>query len=140
MTESSTGIFLDRFRNALAARSGDQVAECFAADCRFEVPVHPARNFVGREQARQNWTAIFDAVSDFSATLLSESHTGNACWAEWEYSGTRRDSSAHRMRGATIFEVDDAGRLRSGRIYMEFVDTDTTPIGEHLQRLMGTTT
>jgi ketosteroid isomerase-like protein len=140
MTDSSTRIFLGRFRDALAARSGDRVADCFGADCRFEVPVHPARDFVGREQARQNWTAIFDAVPDFEATLLSESHTGNTCWAEWEYSGTRRDSSAHLMRGATIFEVDDAGYLRSGRIYMEFVDTDTTPIGEHLQRLMGTRT
>jgi ketosteroid isomerase-like protein len=138
MTDSPTRIFIDRFRDALAARSGDRVADCFTEHCRFEVPVHPARHFVGREQARRNWTAIFHAVPDFRAALLRESHSGDTCWAEWVYTGTRLDSSPHLMRGITISEVNAAGYLVTGRVYMEFVDTDTTPIDEYLQRLART--
>jgi hypothetical protein len=42
------------------------------------------------------------------------------------------------MRGITISEVNAAGYLVTGRVYMEFVDTDTTPIDEYLQRLART--
>ena len=43
---------------------------------------------------------------------------GDEVWSEWEHRGTRRDGSAHVMRGVVIFGVAD-GLLAWARFYLE---------------------
>ena len=132
---SRTEVFLDNFRAAVASHQADRVAECFRADCRFELPVHPARGFTGRDQARQNWSMIFASVPDLRVELVDAAHDGDTCWAEWTYTGTRTDGSRHLMRGVTIIKVDDTSRLREARFYVDYVDTGVTSITEHLRTM-----
>jgi ketosteroid isomerase-like protein len=131
--------FLDNFRAAVASHEPDRVAECFRTDCRFDLPVHPARSFTGRDQARQNWSMIFATVPDLRIDLVDAIHDGDTCWAEWEYSGTRTDGTPHLMRGVTVITVDETGRLRAARFYVDFVDTAGVSITEHLVALKGGT-
>jgi ketosteroid isomerase-like protein len=132
---SHTEDFLDNFQAAVASRQAERVAECFREDCRFELPVHPARGFVGRDQARQNWSMIFAAVPDLRVELVGAAHDGDTCWAEWSYTGTRTDGAPHLMRGVTIIKVDGTARLREARFYVDFVDAGRASITEHLQAL-----
>jgi ketosteroid isomerase-like protein len=132
---SHTEEFLDNFRAAVASHQAERVAECFREDCRFELPVHPARGFTGRDQARQNWSMIFTTVPDLRVELVSAAHDGDTCWAEWLYTGTRTDGTPHLMRGVTIIKVDGASRLREARFYVDFVDSGGTSISEHLRAM-----
>ena len=132
---SGTEDFLDNFRAAVASHRADRVAECFSEDCRFDLPVHPARSFTGREQARQNWSTIFEAVPDLRIELMDAAHHGDTCWAEWAYRGTRTDGTPHLMRGVTVITIDAASRLSRARFYIDFVDTGGATITEHLQAM-----
>lgn len=134
---SHTEEFLDNFRAAVASHQAERVAECFREDCRFELPVHPARGFTGRDQARQNWSMIFETVPDLRVELVDAAHDGDTCWAEWSYTGTRTDGTPHLMRGVTIIKVDGTSRLREARFYVDFVDADGASISEHLQAMQG---
>jgi ketosteroid isomerase-like protein len=127
-----TAEFLDNFRAAVASHEPDRVVDCFREDCRFDLPVYPSRSFVGRDQARQNWTMIFATVPDLQIELLDATHDGDTCWAEWKYSGTRTDGTPHLMRGVTVITVDGTSRLREARFYVDFVDTADVSITEHL--------
>jgi ketosteroid isomerase-like protein len=132
---SRTKEFLDNFRAAVASHQADRVAACFREDCRFDLPVHPARGFTGRDQARQNWSMIFATVPDLRLELVDAAHDGDTCWAEWAYSGTRTDGAPHVMRGVTVIEVDAASLLSQARFYVEFVDSEGASITEHLQAM-----
>ena len=92
--------------------------ECFAADYQSEQPVHPDRAFYGQEQVRRNWAAIFSQTPDFRATLLAHTIAGDTIWAEWHWTGIRRDGSQLELRGVTLFGVR-GGRISHGRLYME---------------------
>jgi hypothetical protein len=46
---------------------------------------------------------------------------GEVVWSEWEMTGTRRDGSAHLMRGVVIFGVR-GGLAQWARLYLEPVD------------------
>ena len=94
---------------------------CFAEDYVNETPVHPARGFRGREQVRRNWEQIFAFVPDIRAEVLRVAVDGDTVWTEWEMTGTRRDGTAHRMRGVIIFGVRD-GVAAWARFYLEPVD------------------
>jgi ketosteroid isomerase-like protein len=135
MTSSQGEKFVADFRRAVASHNADAVVECFTEDCRFELPNHPARSFTGREQARANWTMVFDAVPDLELDLRNASYEEGRCWAEWEYRGTRTDGTPHLMRGITIVDLDGAGRLASARFFVDYVDQAEISIGEHLARL-----
>ncbi|MFC9535948.1 nuclear transport factor 2 family protein [Streptomyces sp. NPDC056975] len=127
--------FLSNFLAAAASCDADRVVECFASDCRFDLPVHPARGFVGREQARRNWSTIFETVPDLSIELLDAAHHGDTCWAELKYSGTRTDGSPHLMHGVIVVTVDAESRLSKARFYVEFVDSSEGSITEHLEAM-----
>jgi ketosteroid isomerase-like protein len=127
--------FVARFQAAIASHDADEVAECFAQDCRFDLPVYPSRGFTGRSQARQNWETVFAAVPDLAVSLLRVTHEGNSCWAEWEYVGTRVTGEAHLLRGVTIVDVTEDGLLQSSRFYVDQVDDGTTSISAHLDSL-----
>ena len=117
-TEGAAGVVLARLARATNAHDVDAVVACFASDYRNETPAHPARSFSGCEQVRRNWEQIFALVPDMTATVLRCAVNGDEAWSEWEHRGTRRDGSAHVMRGVVIFGVGH-GLLRLARFYLE---------------------
>ena len=109
---------IERLRDATNRHDLDAVVACFAVDYRNETPVHPERGFTGREQVRRNWEQIFAAIPDVCTDLVRWAVDGETVWSEWEHCGTRRDGSAHRMRGVIIFGVvDDV--ISWARFYLE---------------------
>jgi len=112
---------VDRLVHATNAHDVDAVAACFAEEYENETPVHPARSFRGREQVRRNWEQIFGFVPDLRAEVTRTAVDGETVWTEWEMTGTRRDGSAHQMRGIVLFGVRE-GVARWARFYLEPVD------------------
>jgi ketosteroid isomerase-like protein len=109
---------VDRLRRAVDEHDLDALVACFDDDFVNETPAHPDRSFRGREQVRANWTRIFAAVPDLTAAVMRSSVDGDTVWTEWEHRGTRRDGSAHLMRGVVIFGVRD-DKATWSRFYME---------------------
>lgn len=111
-----------RLEAAVNAHDLEAVVACFAADYRNETPLHPERDFIGREQVRRNWEQIFSFIPDVRADLTKHAADGDTVWSEWEHRGTRRDGTAHLMRGVVIFGVED-GRAAWARFYLEPVES-----------------
>jgi len=109
---------LARLERATNAHDLNALVACFAPDYRNDTPAHPGRSFTGREQVRRNWEQIFAAIPDITAQVLRSAVNGDEAWSEWEHRGTRRDGSAHVMRGVVIFGVD-GGLLAWARFYLE---------------------
>jgi ketosteroid isomerase-like protein len=112
---------LQRLLSATNAHDLEALVDCFTAEYRNETPVHPSRGFTGRHQVRKNWEQIFSFVPDISARVVRHVVDGDTIWSEWEMSGTRRDGSAHVMRGVILFGVQDC-RASWARFYLEPVD------------------
>ncbi len=112
---------VERLLRATNDRDLDALEACFAEDYENETPAHPARSFQGREQVRRNWQQIFGFVPDLRADVPRTAIDGDTAWTEWEMTGTRRDGTAHHMRGVVVFGVDD-GVAKWARFYLEPVD------------------
>jgi len=109
---------VERLRDATNAHDLDALVNCFTEDYRNDTPAHPQRSFSGRAQVRSNWEQIFAAIPDLTAKVLRSAVNGGEAWSEWEHRGTRRDGSAHVMRGVVIFGVAD-GLVTWARFYLE---------------------
>ena len=109
---------LARLERATNAHDVNALVACFAPDYRNDTPAHPERSFTGREQVSRNWQQIFAAIPDLTAKVLRSAVNGDEAWSEWEHRGTRRDGSAHVMRGVIIFGVS-GGLLAWARFYVE---------------------
>src|SRR5215210_3454627 len=59
-----------RLRDAMNSHDLDAFLDCFHQDYTSEQPIHPGRGFVGRDQVRANWAAVFAGVADFAADLV----------------------------------------------------------------------
>ena len=109
---------IERLRDATNRHDLDAVVACFAVDYRNETPAHPERAFTGRDQVRRNWEQIFAALPDVCTDVVRWAEDGETVWSEWEHCGTRRDGSAHMLRGVIIFGVvDDV--IAWARFYLE---------------------
>ena len=117
-SETDPSAVVQRVLVATNAHDIDAIVACFAPDYRNETPAHPARNFVGNEQVRLNWMQILAAVPDVSTEIVTSAVSGKMVWTEWEHRGTRRDGTAHLMRGVVIFGVAD-GLIASARFFLE---------------------
>src|SRR5579859_4641713 len=106
-TESAAISLVHRIGAAMSARDLDAMVDCFAADYRLETPTHPARDFVGADQVRRNQSILFGAIPDLEARIIRIVADGDTAWTEWEWTGTRRDGSAHLMRGVVIIGERD---------------------------------
>jgi len=126
--------FLDGLELALRSHDPQQVAALFAEDYRSVQPAHPGRQFVGRAQVLQNWTAVFDGVPDFAATLVSGTQDGNTVWSEWSWSGSHTDGTRFAMSGVVIAVLRD-GLIAEGRLFMEPVDEQESSIDEAVEEL-----
>jgi ketosteroid isomerase-like protein len=112
---------LERLVRAINGHDLEALVACFADDYVMEAPAHPNHSFRGRQQVRRNWSAIFAAVPDISACVLRTALDGETLWSEWEMSGTRRDGTAHLMRGVFVFGIA-AGSVRWSRMFLEPVE------------------
>ncbi len=126
---------LYKLRDAFNKHDIDLFTDCFEADYDSKQPVHPARAFRGRDQARENWIGNFNEMPDFSARLLIYALYENTIWAEWEWLGTRKDESKLHMCGVTIFGVKN-GRIQWGRLYMEPVEANSADINTAVKEVM----
>ena len=112
---------VERILSALNDHDLDALAACFAEDYENETPVHPARGFTGRDQVRRNWAQIFEFVPDLRAEVSRSVIDGQTAWTEWEMAGTRRDGTAHLMRGVILLGIS-SGVAQWARFYLEPVD------------------
>ena len=125
-----------RLRDAMNEHDLEALVDVFDPDFVSETPAHPQRTFRGAAQVRRNWEQIFAGVPDLQADLLDAVVAGDTVWSEWDWHGTRRDGSLHRMRGVTIQRVRDA-RAVSVRFYMEPVDEGGPEAGEAVRRIVS---
>jgi ketosteroid isomerase-like protein len=127
---------LARLERATNAHDVNEVVACFAEDYRNDTPAHPERSFTGREQVRRNWEQIFAFIPDLVANLLRSAVHGDEVWSEWEHRGTRRDGSAHLMRGVIIFGLGNE-LLTWARFYLEPVQEGGGNIDAAVRRQVG---
>jgi ketosteroid isomerase-like protein len=111
----------ERLRAAMNARDIEALVACFAEDYDSVQPAHPDRAFVGRGQVRENWSAIFGGVPDFSAELVSATLDGDTEYSEWRWRGTQADGAKLDMAGVIVGGVRD-GLLQWARLYVEPVE------------------
>lgn len=109
---------IERIVEAENSHDADKVAELVARDYRSETPIHPERNFTGREQVRENWQAVFESTPDLNAELVRSTVDGDTLWTEWHLTGTQIDGTDLDMKGVGIWGVEN-GLLQWGRVYME---------------------
>jgi ketosteroid isomerase-like protein len=112
---------VESLRDAMNARDIEAFVACFAEDYDSKQPAHPDRAFVGREQVRANWAAIFDGVPDFTAELVATAVDGSTEWSEWHWRGTQADGTKLDMAGVIVCGVRD-DLLEWARLYVEPVE------------------
>jgi len=130
------GDFFERLVAAQNAHDIDAFVACFATDYTSEQPAYPDRAFVGSDQVRKNWSAMFAGVPDFRAELLDSATDGATAWGEFEWRGTKSDGSRLHSRGVIIGTVRD-GRLAAARLYMEDVEEAGRGIDAAVEGLSG---
>ncbi len=126
---------LERLRDAVNRHDPEAMAELFAPDYRSEQPAHPNRGFGGHAQVAANWREMFRGVPDLTAELLDEATAGTTTWSEWAWHGHHTDGTPFEMRGVTIMDLDQDGRIARARLYMEPVERDGAAIEEAVQQL-----
>jgi ketosteroid isomerase-like protein len=131
---------VQRLQQAINAHDLDAVVDCFVADYRNETPVHPSRSFIGVEQVRRNWTQILGGLTNLRAELVRWAVSGDEIWAEWSWTGQRKDGAPFAMRGVTILGSGADGRAEWSRFYMEPVDESGTDVTTAVRDVVGTQT
>lgn len=127
---------IEQLVSAMNAHDLDALTALIHENYRSVQPVHPGRAFVGRQQMRANWEAMFAGIPDFRATVTRSFQDGGTTWSEWHWSGTRRDGQPFEVRGVTLFEIVD-GKIVAGRLYLEDVERQLVGIEEAVEALSG---
>jgi ketosteroid isomerase-like protein len=136
MTMEVSSLVAERLNAAMNARDIDAFVDCFREDYDSRQPAHPDRAFVGRDQVRTNWSAIFDGVPDFQAELVAAAASGDTEWSEWRWRGTQSDGTPLDMAGVIVAGVGD-GRLRWARLYVEPVEQGGAGIDAAVRSMSG---
>lgn len=118
------------------AHDVDAFVACLHDDYRSEQPAHPDRAFAGREQVRENWSAIFAATPDFRAELVRNDAIGGVEWSEWRWQGTHDDGSRLDMAGVIVFGISD-GRVAWARLYVEPIEQSGSGIEAAVRDMTG---
>lgn len=118
MSEPTLSPVIQRLWQAWNAHDGEAVAACLQPDYQSQQPLHPERNFSGRDMARQSWNAIFSAIPNFHAELLRYAIHDTQVWTEWRWHGDHTDGPVFRAGGVMIFELS-ADSIASVRAYTE---------------------
>ena len=109
---------IERLWQAWNSHDCEALAACLHTDYESQQPLHPERNFSGRELARQSWNAIFCAIPNLRAELLRHASLGTRVWTEWRWRGDHIDGPAFNAGGVMIFEIE-ADQIISVRVYTE---------------------
>ena len=109
---------LDRLSDAIGSGDPALVASCFTPDFRAELPQHPERNFVGAEQVRANWTAIFRNSPNLTARVLRTAVNGAEIWSEWEMTNDDKAGNPVVFAGPVILTTHN-GKINWVRFYLD---------------------
>lgn len=82
-----------------------------------------------------NWREMLRGVPDMTAECLDEAVAGTTTWSEWAWHGHHTDGTPFEMRGVSIMELDDDGRIRRARLYMEPVEQEGAAIEDAVKQL-----
>ena len=126
---------VERLTAAMNRHDLDGAVALVHEDYRSEQPAHPGRAFVGRQQMRANWAAMFAGIPDFQAEQTRSVTDGDTVWSEWRWTGTRADDDPFEVRGVTLFEVRD-DLISAGTLYLEDVE-QAGSIEDAVQALSG---
>jgi ketosteroid isomerase-like protein len=133
---SQPRLVVERLNAAMNAHDINAFVACFEEEYESEQPAHPDRAFRGRDQVRENWSAIFEGVADFESELILAGATGETEWSEWRWRGTQSDGTPLHMAGVIVCGVRD-GRLRWARLYVEPVEQSGAGIDAAVRRISG---
>jgi hypothetical protein len=122
---------VERLNDAFNARDIEAMVALFAPDYDSVQPAHPDRAFTGREQVRQNWSAVFAGVPDFRSELVRSCSDGEAVWSEWRWQGTGLD-----MAGVIVMGIRNE-QIAWARLYVEPVEQAGAGIDAAVQRMTG---
>jgi ketosteroid isomerase-like protein len=122
--------------DAMNAHDIDAFVALFAPDYDSRQPAHPDRAFVGRDQVRTNWSAVFSGVPDFRAELVATAVEAETLWSEWRWHGTHEDGSRLEMAGVIVCGVQ-AGALTWARLYIEPVEQSGAGIDAVVREMSG---
>jgi ketosteroid isomerase-like protein len=125
---------LERLTEAQNSHDAERMASHFAADYASAQPVHPGRDFRGREQVLANWTAVFAGVPDFHSQMLAFCRDGETEWGEFDWQGRHTDGSPFAMRGVIIATIRD-DLISAAHLYMEPVEVATEDIDAAVEQL-----
>ncbi|HEU4907622.1 MAG TPA: nuclear transport factor 2 family protein [Propionibacteriaceae bacterium] len=126
----------ERLLEVLNAHDLEGQLALFNEDYRSEQPAHPARTFSGRAQVRENWSKLYESISDFRAELLRLAVIGQEEWSEWIWRGTKEDGTPLEERGVTIWGIRN-GKIAWGRLYLEETEREGADITETVRRIAG---
>jgi ketosteroid isomerase-like protein len=112
---------IGRLHRAMNDHDLEALLDCFHKDYESVQPVHPSRNFRGKDQVEKNWSAVFKNLPDFRAELIRMVVDGDTIWTEWDWAGTQPDGNRMNMRGVVLFGVRD-GKIAWGRLYMDVAE------------------
>jgi ketosteroid isomerase-like protein len=130
------GLVVERVRAAMNARDIDALVECFDEGYRSDQPAHPDRAFGGREQVRENWSAIFAGVTDFDAELVEAAASGDVEWSEWRWRGRHADGTRLDMAGVIVAGVRH-GVISWARLYVEPIEREGAGVQAAVRRMAG---
>jgi ketosteroid isomerase-like protein len=130
------GEVVDRLIAALNAHDLEAAAALIHEDYRSEQPAHPGRAFVGSAQMHANWQAMLAGIPDFHAELIRSVDDGDTTWSEWFWSGNRTDGQDFKVRGVTLFEVNN-GKITAGTLYLEDVERAALSIEDAVESFSG---
>jgi ketosteroid isomerase-like protein len=111
----------DALARAMNERDIEAFVSLFAVDYDSRQPAHPDRAFHGRDQVRENWSAIFRGAPDFRAELVDVAAQVDTLWTEWRWSGTHADASRLDMAGVIVMGVR-GGLIAWARLYVEPIE------------------
>jgi ketosteroid isomerase-like protein len=129
-------VVLTRLEEAMNAHDLELLVSCFDEQVVSEQPAHPSRSFRGRAQVEKNWTQLFAALPDLSATLVRSLVDSEVVWAEWDWRAHRPDGCSVEFRGVTVLGVTD-DQIGWVRFYMEPVEPDGLGIDDAIVEQVG---
>ena len=136
ITSPNHGRLAAALAEAMNAHDIDAFVSLFAPDYDSRQPVHPDRAFVGRDQVRANWSAVFSGVPDFRAELVATAVEADTLWSEWRWRGTHEDGSALDMAGVIVFGIQ-GGMFSWARLYVEPVESGGDGIDAAVREMSG---
>lgn len=126
---------IERLIEAINRHDLEAFLACVAPDSQRTQPLHPDRTCHGREQVRQNWTAVFAGMPDVQWTVLQGAVNGDTAWIEVRAHGTRTSDGASLDLGGVLIQKVRNGQIVAAQIYFDEIATTGTGIAASISQL-----